>query len=80
MASSDQTNQDSSSAPSIPNLSGDNWGTWYSTIESYFLIKDLYSILDGSEEEPTEAVTLRAFYRRKKNSAGIIVRKISDLI
>lgn len=74
--------QDSSNIPSIPNLSDDNWGTWYSAMESYFLIKDLDGILDECNTSPpvTDLTGLKVFKKRKKHLAGIIGLKLSDQI
>lgn len=74
--------QDSSNIPSIPNLSDNNWSTWYSAMESYFLIKDLDAILDESETSPpfTDTKGLRVFEKRKKHLAGIIGFKLSNQI
>lgn len=73
---------DSSSVSSFPNLSDDNWGTWFSAMESYFLIKDLDGILDESEPipPPSDLVGSRNFAKRKKHIAGIIGLKLSDPI
>lgn len=80
--SSEQNSHDSSSVPSIPNLSDDNWGTWYSAMESYFLIKDLDGILDETELAPPESDSIgtRLFLKRKKHVSGIIGLKLSDPI
>lgn len=82
MSSEQNSLQDTSSVPSIPNLSNDNWGTWYSAMESYFLIKDLDGILDKAELAPPDSDTTgpRVFLKRKKHFAGIIGLKLSDSI
>ena len=66
--------------PSIPNLSEDNWSTWYSSMELYFLIKDLDGILDESEIPPVDEPGLRSYEKRKKHLAVIIGLKLSDQI
>lgn len=64
------------------NLSDDNWGTWYSVMESYFLIKDLDGILNETEvaPPPCDIAGSKLFAKRKKNIAGIIGLKLSDPI
>lgn len=82
MNSEQNTTSDSSSVSSFPNLSDDNWGTWYSAMESYFLIKDLDGILDETEVAPlpSDTVGTKLFAKRKKHIAGIIGLKLSDPI
>lgn len=74
--------QDTSSVPFIPNLSDDNWGTWYLAMESYFLIMDLDGVLDKTEPAPpiSDTASTRTFLKRKKQVAGIIGLKLSDPI
>lgn len=82
MSTEQHSSQDSSSVPSISNLSDENWGTWYSAMESYFLIKDLDGILDETEPVPpiTDLASTRTFLKRRKHVAGIIGLKLSDPI
>lgn len=82
MSSEQTTSHDSSTVPSIHNLSDNDWSTWYSAMESYFLIKDLDGILDESEAPPPKSDRLGSgmFLKRKKHVAGIIGLKLSDPI
>lgn len=82
MSNDQSSSQDTSSVPSIPNLNDDNWGTWHSAMDSYFMIKDLDGILDETETAPPSSDTLatRAFLKRQKHVAGIIGLKLSDSI
>lgn len=78
MTSEQTPNLDSTSASFFSNLSDDNWGTWFSAIESHFLIKYLDGILDESElaPPPPDLTGTRTFAKRKKHIAGIIGLKL----
>ena len=82
MTSEQNSNLDSTSASNFPNLTDENWGTWFSAMESYFLIKDLDGILDESEQAPppSDLAGTRTYAKRKKHIAGIIGLKLSDPI
>lgn len=82
MYSDQNASTDSWLVSSFPKISDDNWGTWFSAIESYFLIKDLDGILNEDESAPllSHAAGTRLFAKRKKHIAGIIGLKLSDPI
>lgn len=56
------------------------WRQLGNLVFHYWILLPYQRFIQHSWRIWRKAVTLRAFYRRKKNSAGIIVRKISDLI